>query len=49
MQLFPTNQIYKNAHFRRGEMFYFMHKQMLSRYNVDRVALGLDFTKALSR
>jgi len=33
---------------RRGEMFYFMHKQMLSRYNVDRVALGLDFTKALS-
>jgi len=29
---------------RRGEMFYFMHKQMLCRYNADRLGLGLELT-----
>jgi hypothetical protein len=31
---------------RRGEMFYFMHKQMLCRYNSDRLGLGLELTTA---
>eukprot|EP00088_Acartia_fossae_P045480 TRINITY_DN489_c0_g2_i1.p1 TRINITY_DN489_c0_g2~~TRINITY_DN489_c0_g2_i1.p1 ORF type:complete len:894 (-),score=28.05 TRINITY_DN489_c0_g2_i1:51-2426(-) len=29
---------------RRGEMFYFMHKQMLCRYNSDRIGLGMPLT-----
>lgn len=33
---------------RRGEMFVFMHKQMLTRYNADRLALGLPLTRSLT-
>jgi len=29
---------------RRGEMFYFMHKQMLCRFNADRLGLGMPLT-----
>eukprot|EP00088_Acartia_fossae_P045477 TRINITY_DN489_c0_g1_i3.p1 TRINITY_DN489_c0_g1~~TRINITY_DN489_c0_g1_i3.p1 ORF type:complete len:1136 (-),score=158.66 TRINITY_DN489_c0_g1_i3:71-3478(-) len=29
---------------RRGEMFYFMHKQMLCRYNADRIGLNMPLT-----
>jgi len=32
---------------RRGEMFYFMHKQMLARYNCDRIALDMPLTTPL--
>jgi len=34
---------------RRGEMFYFMHKQMVNRFNADRLALGLPLVTALTR
>jgi hypothetical protein len=34
---------------RRGEMFLFMHRQMLARYNADRIAIGLPFVEAFGR
>jgi len=34
---------------RRGELFYFMHKQVNCRFNADRLALGLGLIESLSR
>ena len=34
---------------RRGEMFLFMHRQMLARYNTERIALGLPLVEAFNR
>jgi len=33
---------------RRGELFYFMHKQMLTRYNADRLSLDMPLTSSFS-
>jgi hypothetical protein len=34
---------------RRGEMFLFMHRQMLARYNAERIALGMALVEAYDR
>lgn len=33
---------------RRGELFFYMHSQILARYNADRMANGLEVVKKLS-
>lgn len=33
---------------RRGELFFYMHHQILARYDTDRMANGLERTKSLS-
>jgi tyrosinase len=34
---------------RQGELFFYMHRQMLARYDTERLAVGLDRVKSLSR
>ncbi|CAA9998125.1 unnamed protein product, partial [Nesidiocoris tenuis] len=36
------------GYFRRGELFYYIHQQMLARYTLERLANGLPFVEAFS-
>ena len=44
-----SEQLGHNSHSsnldRRGEMFYFIHKQILSRINAERLSVGLNITE----
>jgi hypothetical protein len=40
----PSQRILRN---RQGELFYYMHQQMLARYDTERLALGLPLTQPL--
>jgi len=54
-QVLANNDAFKGSYMhssnmdRRGEMFYFMHRQLLCRANLERLSVGLEVTKPYGR